>query len=132
MSLKPAAEGPLLAIEKRLRHALLAEADRWSRREPPRLAASCRARRQNRPPRSRYPWRWPAAAAAAALFLLLLPFLTSKQKNARQDVYSRPAVVSPSIDREALYAALPKIPEPTRPPRPLHVAADRVIVMPPR
>ncbi len=118
----------LADVEQRLERALQAEAGRCSRREPPLLAAACRApRRASVQPRS-HAWRW--AAAATVTMLLALPIRQCLHTASQRALCERPATVLPVIDRETLYAALPKIPAPTRPPPPGRLRAELVITAP--
>jgi len=103
------------------------EADRWARQEPPRLKAACCAPRQAKTfGQRRHPFLWAGTAAAAALLILNAVRMFHE---APRPV--RPAVVSNIMDRGALYAALPKIPAPPRPPAPVRLTADRVIMAAP-
>ena len=124
--MKPDTE-PLQQIEQRLRRMLVQEAGHWAEREPTRLKAACRAPRQTKTfGQRRHPFLWAGTAAAAALLILNAVRLFHEAPNP-----VRPAVVSNIVDREALYAALPKIPVPARPPAPVRLTADRVITVAP-
>lgn len=115
----------LTEVERLFARALRVEAARCARGEPPRLAAACRAPRPPRATARRHPWRW--AAAAAALALLSLPLRQFQRHLPRREPLDPPASVTPEIDRAALYAALPKIPRPERPPAPLRLTPVLVI-----
>jgi len=128
--MKPDTE-PLPQIEQRLRRMLVQEAGLWSEREPQRLKAACRATRQAKTfGQRRHPLLW-AGTSAAAASLVLCAARMFHEKTILPDCSVRPAVVSNIVDREALYAALPKIPVPTRPPAPIRLFAERIPVAAP-
>lgn len=118
MSAGTKSEASLQRAEQRLKKALVEEAERWTRSEPQRLAAACRTPRQAVAQR-RFPLGyWATAAAGVSLLTAGLAALLIRDTRLPQSV-SRPAVVTSVIDREALYAALPKIPALPRVPPPV-------------
>ncbi len=117
MSAETKNESALQTTEQRLKNALVEEANRWAQHEPKRLAAACRAPRQARSA-SRSPVLF-RAVTAAGIVLLVAGSVALFLRDARlRQSANRPAVVTPVADCKALYAALPKIPAPPRPPPP--------------
>ncbi|MDD5707097.1 MAG: hypothetical protein PHR35_14330 [Kiritimatiellae bacterium] len=119
----------LTECEKRLRRAFQLEAARCALVEPLRLAAACRAVSQRGRPYAgaRHAVAW-ACALAAVLAIALFVGLRYRQSV----VPSRPrasslCLKSGQVDVEALYAALPRIPPPVRPPPPIRLVPDIVV-----
>lgn len=115
--------------EARLRSALKQEATYWQDREPVGLGQRCRmiSREPCSPTPVRLVWAWGVGCVAAAMVVIAVLIMRPHCPPAFVDT---PAVVRTLTDTSALYAALPRIPPPTRPPAPVHLVADTVMVVP--
>ena len=123
---------PFPQLEQRLRRALMQEALRWAQQEPPRLKAVCRSPRQTKACVKRHhPFLLAGAATAAGLLFRSAMRMFQDTFGLPDNSHFRPAVVSNTVDREALYSALPEIPVPSRPPAWVRLTVDRVIVIAP-
>jgi len=107
---------PRHAIERRLREAMRAEADRCAADEPARLAARCAAipTAAAMPIRHRAAWFWAAGlAAAAAMAVVLRPFAPPGPP---APVVRPVAVPATGAQLARLHASVPRPPPVLRPP----------------
>lgn len=129
MNLEPDSTHGVEEVEARLRSALKQEAAYWQDREPVGLGQRCRmiSREQCFATPVRLVWTWGVGCAAAAMLVIGILIMRTPCPVEFADA---PAVVRTLTDTSALYAALPRIPSPDRPPAPVHLVADTVMVIP--